>query len=179
MMSKINNLSAPSRKIIQWIMISAGAIIVVGAIVYRSWVALPFAFSVTIVSALNVLKIWMLERTVNKISDMDDPGTGKTYVKFQYLVRYFGTVILLLAIGFIYLYSPIQIVNVWGAIAGIFTMQIAVMRVRFIKFEEDTPQENDTSQEEDNLQEENAPKEESTPQEENAPQEESTPQEEN
>jgi len=143
----MKNLSAPSQAIIKWIIISAGIIIAIGIIVYRSFEALPFALSVAIISALNVGKIWMLERAVNKITDMDDPDTGKNYVKFQYLIRYFGTAIVLLAIGFLYLYTPVPISVVWGAIAGIFTMQLAIIRIRFIKFEEDTPSEDSSEQE--------------------------------
>lgn len=111
---------------------------VIGAVVYRSLEALQFAFSVAIMSAVNVGKIFLLERTVNRISDMDDPSVGKDYVKLQYLLRYFGTALVLLAIGLVYLYSPAQIAIIWGAIAGIFTMQVAVIRVKFIKFEEDS-----------------------------------------
>ncbi|MCL2222153.1 MAG: hypothetical protein FWC20_08025 [Oscillospiraceae bacterium] len=137
----MRNLSKPSQKIILWIMISAGIIMAIGGVVYRSWEALPFILSVAIISALNIGKIWMLERAVNKITEMDNPDTGKTYVKFQYLVRYFGTAIVLLAIGLLYVYTPMPISTVWGAIAGLFTMQIAVMVVRFMKFDEDTDEE--------------------------------------
>jgi len=135
----MRNLSKPSQKIIQWIIITGAVMILIGAIFYRSWEAVPFALSVAVMSLVNVFKIQMLDRAVNKITDMDDPDIGKNYVKFQYLVRYFGTVIILLGIGLLYMYTPIPIATVWGAIAGLFTMQIAVIIIRFMKFEEDSP----------------------------------------
>jgi len=135
----MRNLSKPSQKIIQWIIIAGAVMSLIGVIVYRSWEAAPFALSVAIMSVVNVFKIRMLDRAVNKITEMDDPDIGKNYVKFQYLVRYFGTVIILLAIGLLYMYTPIPTSTVFGAIAGLFTMQIAVIIIRFMKFEEDSP----------------------------------------
>jgi hypothetical protein len=135
----MRNLSKPSQKIIQWIIIAGAVMSLLGVIVYRSWEAAPFALSVAIMSLVNVFKIRMLDRAVNRITEMDDPDIGKNYVKFQYLVRYFGTVIILLAIGLLYMYTPIPTSTVFGAIAGLFTMQIAVIIIRFMKFEEDSP----------------------------------------
>jgi len=137
----MQNLSKPSQKIIQWIIITGGLIVVVGAIFYRSFEALPFAVGVAVMTLINAFKIRMLDRSVSKVTEMDDPDVGKNYVKFQYLVRYFGTAIILLIIGLLYLYTPIPASIVIGAIAGLFTMQIAVIIIRFMKFEEDSTSE--------------------------------------
>ena len=130
------NLSLPSRKMISVICISALVIITGGAIAYHSIEAVYFALGVILTSALNVLKILLLERTVKKVSDMEEPDSGKNYVRFQYLLRYFLTGLVLLAAGLVSVYSDPPFINIWGALAGVFTLQIAVISVRSMKLEE-------------------------------------------
>jgi len=131
-------LSLPSKRMIQMIALSAVIIMAGGVILclalnaLPSSEALPFALGVFLVSALNVLKVYMLERTVQKTLDMDDVNTGKNYVRIQYLLRYFLTGLILVVAAL----TPF--INIWGAIIGIFTLQISVMIVRAMKFEEDT-----------------------------------------
>jgi hypothetical protein len=108
-----------------------------GAVFYRSLEALPFAFGAIVTSALNVVKILMLERTVKKTLDMEDQNTGKNYVRLQYLFRYFITAVVLVIIGLIHTRSPIHFISIWGALFGVFTMQIAVIITRHTKLEEE------------------------------------------
>ena len=167
----------PAAPMVKMIIIAALFIIVIGAVYYRSLAALPFALGVLITSGLNILKIRMLERAVQKISHMDDQDEGKNLVRFQYLLRYFLTGAVLVVIGLIQNYTtppplysardwyigvwvtlfpggPEALLNapfisVWGAVAGIFTLQIAVIIVRSMKLEKDGtnfikyPDEND------------------------------------
>ena len=133
----VNNLSIPSKKMIIMIGITALIIITGGAVVYRSIEAFYFAFGVIITSALNVLKVVLLERTVKKVADMDQPDAGKNYVRLQYLLRYFLTGLILLGAGLVYVYVEPPFINVWGAVAGIFTLQISVLIVRTMKLEEE------------------------------------------
>jgi len=130
------NLSLPSKKMIMVIGISAVVIIAAGIAFFRSLQALFFAFGVILTSSLNVLKVVMLERTVNKISDMDEADAGKNYVRLQYLARYFLTAVVLLGVGLITMYVDPPFINIWGAVAGVFTLQIAVFSVKFMKLEE-------------------------------------------
>ena len=132
----VNNLSVPSKKMIILIGITALIIITGGALVYRSIEALFFAFGVILTSSLNVLKVVLLERTVKKAVDMDQPDAGKNYVRLQYLLRYFLTGLVLLVAGLISVYVEPPFINVWGAVAGIFTLQISVLIVRSMKLEE-------------------------------------------
>ena len=180
----------PAKLMTRMIIISAIIIIVIGTIYYRSFVAVPFTLGVCVTSALNVLKIWMLERSVQRIAGMDveDKDMGKNIVRFQYLLRYFLTGVVLVAIGLIQNYTsppPINsnrtvhievwatlfpngpesllnapFISIWGALAGIFTLQLAVLIVRsmklekdgenFIKYEDDTESENDDDGESSN-----------------------------
>ena len=178
-------LSKPSILMSRMVGLSALLIIVIGIIYYRSLVAIPFALGVIITSALNIVKIRMLENTVQKVASMDveDKDTGKNIVRFQYLFRYFITGVVLIAIGLIQNYTTpppeygsrtayfavwaalfpqapeslltAPLISVWGAIAGVFTLQISVFIVRslklekdgenFIKYEDDTESDNDDS----------------------------------
>jgi hypothetical protein len=128
----VTNLSPPSKRMIMVICIAALVIMAGGAVFYRSLEALPFALGVFLTSALNVGKIFLLERTAKKAMDMDDPNTGKNFVRLQFLLRYFLTAAILLVAGL----TPF--VSVWGALIGIFTLQIAVISIRHTKYDENT-----------------------------------------
>jgi len=145
--------------------VAALVIIIIGFLFYRSLAVLPFAFGVIITSVLNIIKVRMLERTVEKIVNMDDQETGKIVIRFQYLIRYFLTAIVLVAIGLIHNYTTpppfyssrethlgvwailfpnapeallsAPLISIIGALAGIFTMQISVILVRALKLEKD------------------------------------------
>jgi hypothetical protein len=117
--------------------ISALVIVAGGIAFYRSLEALYFALGVILTSSLNVFKVILLERTVKKVADMEEPDVGKNYVRFQYLLRYFLTGMVLLAAGLVSVYVKPPFINIWGAVAGIFTLQIAVIIVRSMKLEED------------------------------------------
>ena len=122
---------------IQMVCASAAVMILIGAAIYRSIDALYFAIGVILMSSLNVFKIWLLEKSVRKTLDMDDPDAGKNYVKLQYLARYFLTAAVLFGAGLITMYVEPPFINVWGALAGAFTFQIAVIVSRHMKVEDE------------------------------------------
>jgi len=119
------------------ILASALVIIAIGAVIYRSIDSLYFAIGVIITSSLNVLKIYLLDRSVRKTLEMDNPTTGKLYTSFQYLLRYFLTGAVLLAAAMITLYVEPPFINLWGAVAGVFTLQIAVIITRHSKIQDE------------------------------------------
>jgi len=131
-------LSLTSKRMICVIGISALVIIVGGAAIYRSIKAIYFALGVILTSALNVFKVFLLDRTVKKTIDIEDPDAGKNYVRLQYLLRYFLTGAVLLGAGLVTNYVKPPFINIWGAVAGIFTLQISVIIVRSMKQEETT-----------------------------------------
>jgi len=92
--------------------------------------AFPFALGVVLTSVLNILKIFMLERTAKKIVEMTDPNAGKNYLRLQYLFRFFLTGAILLAA------AVTPFINMLGAIAGVFTLQIAAFSLKFIKLDD-------------------------------------------
>ena len=129
-------LSKIAKRMILFIGVAALALIVVGAAIYRSIDALYFAIGVIASSSLNVGKVFLLERTVQKTLEMDDPASGKNYVRLQFLVRYVFTGLVLVAAGLISNYVEPPFINIWGALAGIFTLQISVIIVRHSKLDE-------------------------------------------
>jgi len=131
-------LSRTSKYMVLMIGVAALVIIIGGAIYFRSVTSLYFAFGVILTSALNVLKVYLLERTIQKTLEMNDPSSGKNYVKLQYLLRYVLTGVVLLGVGLITVYVDPPFINVWGAVFGIFTLQISVIIVRHMKIEEQT-----------------------------------------
>jgi len=182
-------LSKPSKLLIRMIGVAALFIILIGIIYYRSFAALPFALGVLILSGLNALKVRMLESTVQKVTGMStgEEEMGKNIVRFRYLLRYFLTGVVLVAIGLIQTYTtepPMNsdrvyiniwavlfpngpesllsapFISIWGALAGLFTLQLAVIIVRsfklekdgvnFIKYEDDEETAKDADSDEDN-----------------------------
>ena len=128
-------LSKTAKWMIFFVGASALVFIIIGAAVYRSVDALYFAIGVVLTSSLNVAKVWLLERTVQKTLEMDDPSAGKNYVRFNFLLRYVLTGLVLAAAGMISVYVEPPFINIWGAIAGIFTLQISVIIVRHRKLD--------------------------------------------
>ena len=104
---------------------------------------LLFSLGVAITSALNCLKIYMIELTAVKISNMSTPEAGKGYTYLMYIARYFLTIIvvcLVILVMFLItgespfltfegnrsnIYDPMII----GLIIGLFTLKIAVMTI--------------------------------------------------
>ena len=116
--------------------ITALVLIAIGTAIYRSIEAVYFASGVILTTALNILKLALIERTVKKAIDIESPDAGKNYVRFQSLLRYFLTGIVLLAAGLISVYVDPPFINIWGAIIGIFTLQISLIVVRTMKVED-------------------------------------------
>jgi len=163
----MNDMESPkaSKLMIRMVLVAALVIIVIGSVYYRSLAAIPFAFGVLITSGLNIIKLRMLERTVHKVVHMEDPEMGKNVVRLQYLLRYFLTGVVLVAVGLIHNYTTpppfytsreayfgvwaalfpngpqsllsAPLISIWGAIAGIFTLQLSVILVRSMKLEKD------------------------------------------
>jgi len=152
-------MTTPTAKIIRMIVIVTLAMIAGGVLYYSLmadlYEALPFALGVIVTSSLNILKIIMLERSIQKTLGMDNPETGKNYIRLQYLFRYFITAVVLVIVGLLHVYidSP-RIISIWGALFGLFTMQIALIAVRHTKLIEDEPPAGKTEDGTDNIDEE-------------------------
>ena len=118
--------------------------------------AILFSTGVITMSLLNCFKIFMIERTATRVSDMTRPEFGKGYVFLQYVLRYFLTAIVVGIIMLImYLVSgvspfisfnpenlstdrpPIYEPMVIGLVVGLFTMKVGIMlSAKFISSED-------------------------------------------
>jgi len=134
-------------KLTKAMMTMAGAaalvMILAATAILRSPAVFPFALGVLIMTAVNIFKIFLLERTVNATVGMDNIDTGKNYVRLQYLLRYFITGVVLLAVGLLFWQELIPEACAWGAVIGVFTLQISVMIVRHMKFDDEQNDEQD------------------------------------
>jgi len=123
-------LSLPAQKMILAIVVSSLVFIGGGAVFYRSISALQFALGVILTSALNIWKVVMLERNIEKILSLEEKSAGKKFVQLQFLLRYLLTGLVL------YAAAKTPFINLWGAIAGVFTLKIAAISMKFMKFDE-------------------------------------------
>ena len=112
------------------VLIAGGIVLILVVASLPSKEAFPYAIGVLLSSALNVAKVCMLERTVQKTLDMEDADAGKNFVRLQYLLRYLLTGVILVVAAL----TPF--INIWGAILGIFTLQISIIIGRSMKIEE-------------------------------------------
>lgn len=165
-----SDFSQPALPVIKkYIIVAAGIIAVIALIYYivfrEPLLIVPFLLGLAITSTLNIIKIRMLGNTVNKVLEMTDQDAGKNSVRLAYILRYFLTGIVLVAIGLIHNYttpppffseretyfglwsivfpnSPeyfreAPLISIWGGLAGVFTMQIALIITRTKKLEID------------------------------------------
>jgi len=99
-------------------------LIAASIVYYRSTAFLPFALGCLLGTALNVVKIILLDRTVGKMVHMAKEDAAN-YARLQHFVRYLLT-------GLIFLASAlISFISIWGTAAGIFTFQIAMYLTKY------------------------------------------------
>ena len=116
-------LSELSKRIILAVCILFAIIVLVSVIYYRSFEFLAFALGAFLTCGLNIVKIIMLERTVDKAVEMEI-AQAKNYITAQYLLRLAITAVVLVAAAL----APF--INIWGAVIGIITYQPAVYSVK-------------------------------------------------
>lgn len=110
-------------------MIGAIALINVAAILmsilyYRSLDFLPFLLGIILGAAVSILKVFLLERAVDKALEMDKKKAGN-YVSFQHIFR------LLISGVVIFIGAVVPQISLWGVAVGILSFQAAVYNVRF------------------------------------------------
>ena len=118
---KINPIA---KKMILVLCILLVIIIVASGVYYRSFAFLPFAIGASLVVALNIVKVIMLDRAVDKALNMTEASDAGNYIRVQYFLRFIltGAVLVFAAT------SPY--INLWGAVTGIFTMPIAAYSMK-------------------------------------------------
>lgn len=119
-------LSATAKKMVLAICVSLALIIAAGAVYYRSPEALPFALGALLGGGLNVAKLVMLERCVDRAISMEKERAGN-YIRIQHLIRLLLTGAVLIIAVFV------PFLSLWGCAAGVLTMQVAAFAAKFAK----------------------------------------------
>lgn len=115
-------LSDMGRRMINNILIIAFVCILISVLYYRSMKFLPFLFGVLLGSSLSILKVFLLEHTVNKALTMEKSKAGG-YAGIQHIFRFF-------LIGFVlYLGAVVPRISLWGVAAGVFAFQLAAYKI--------------------------------------------------
>ena len=135
---KVKNLSDLSKKILFILGALLLLLILASIAYYRSLAFLPFAAGALLGVALNALKVIMLDRAVKKAIAMEKKSAGN-YIGVQNIVR-------LLLTGLVLVLSAVlPFLNLWGAAAGVFTLQIALFLMkRSLRLEESNKNHMDT-----------------------------------
>jgi hypothetical protein len=135
-------ISLPARKMIASIIVVSLIFIAAGVLItyihqcddhcIHPWIVGPvqFALGVIFMAALNVGKVFLIERTVNRAVEIDKAGDGKVYIRLQYLLR-FGLTAVVLVVA-----ALTDFIDIWGAVAGVLTFQIAAFSLKFMKLDE-------------------------------------------
>ena len=101
-------------------------IVVASVVYYRSLAFFPFALGASLVVALNIIKVVMLDRAVDKALTMTEGKDASNYIRLQYFLRFIltGAVLVFVAV------SPDHYLNLWGGVAGVFTMPVAAYSMK-------------------------------------------------
>ena len=118
-------MSALVKRMILVIIICVVIITIVGAVlaIMGKTAFLPVLFGALFGAAISIVKILMIERTVNKAADMDTESVGN-YIRVQHLFRFVITGALFVVAVFV------PFVNTYSAAAGILSFQAATLSMR-------------------------------------------------
>jgi hypothetical protein len=86
---------------------------------------LPFAGGAVLGAGINVMKVFLLDRAVNKAVGIEEGKSGAVYMRLQYFVRFILTGVVLVGAVLI------STVLFWGAAAGVLTNQLAAYSMKF------------------------------------------------
>lgn len=126
-------------KMIVVMLVSALVLIIAGAIASLHFPLIrpiAFALGVMLTSALNVLKTIWMERTAYAVANVEDQARAVNMIRIQYFIRFLLTAVVLV----IAVYVPF--IDLWGAVAGIFTFHAARYALYFIIKAEEAESQN-------------------------------------
>ena len=119
------------------IVIAISAIIMMlgGALFFRSFSAVLFIIGVALMASVNIVKVFLIKRTVRLTLEHEAAADGKNVARLQYLLRFLLTGVVFLAIAFITRHTG-DFAAIWGGLIGAFTLQIGAMSLKFMKLEQ-------------------------------------------
>lgn len=117
-------LSDLAKRMIITILIIVLACVLGSVLYYRSLDFLPFLFGAILGSLVSIVRVFLLERAVDKAVEMEKKQAGN-YVTIQHLLR------LLLSGLALVLGATVPQINLWGVVAGILAFQLALYNLKF------------------------------------------------
>ena len=119
-------LSDTARKMAGVVCVLAAVFIIASAVFYRSFAFLPFAFGVLLGGGVNLVKIILLNRIVERTIAMDVSVTVRSFYG-QYFLRFF------LTIGVFVVATQVPVISFWGVAAGVITFPLSAYSMSFLK----------------------------------------------
>lgn len=120
--SEMMKLSEEARGMIQTILVIGVIGMLISLLYYRSIDSLPFLWGALIGTFVSIIKVIMLDRTVDKSLTME-AKQASNYVALQQLVR-LGISAIALYIG-----ATVDGISLWGVVVGVLSFQAAIYRV--------------------------------------------------
>lgn len=117
-------LSDLAKKMIALISIIALICIICSAIYYRSLDFLPFMYGVFLGTVVSIVKVFLLDRAVDKAMTMEQKHAGN-YVGLQHMLR-----LLISGVGLV-IGAVVPQISLWGVAAGILAYQVATYGLKF------------------------------------------------
>ena len=124
--------------ILSVLLMVCGAVFFHSITAFESYETLPFAVGVVFSMMLNIAKVFMLKRTVKRVADINSVQSGKRLFYLHHFSQLGLTVIVLLIAAL----APDNVVNIIGAIIGLFTFKLTmhIMQI-YVPNDETSPSE--------------------------------------
>ena len=122
-------ISLTVRKMIMVMLVSALVMVICGTIASFYFEVLrpvPFAFGVLLTTGLNIIKTVWLERSIDRAMAIGDDTAATNHIRIHALLRFALTGLVLALAVFV------PFIDLWGAVAGIFTYHPAKYALYFI-----------------------------------------------
>ena len=120
-------IDSVANKMILVIIVLSALVAAGGAVFFLSYEAIPFAIGVAMAMGVNIAKVILLKQAIKKTVDIESSKSAKIFFQIRYFLRFALTVAVLFAAAII----PDNIVNLWGAVIGIFMHPLSVYAMRF------------------------------------------------
>ena len=122
-------LSGTAKRMMMVVLVLVALSIIASAVYYRSFAFLPFAAGALMGGGLNVVKILLLNRLVER-TVAGDAGVTVRSVHAQFFLRFILTIAVLLTAALL------PFISLWGAAAGVITFPFAAYSMKFFKHED-------------------------------------------
>jgi len=132
-------VDAVAKKVIQIVIFLSLIVALGGVVFYRSADAIPFIVGVGMATAINIAKVMMQKKTVERAVTLSS-RSAQLHMQSQYFFRLILTAGVLLVAGYMHANFDARHVNLFGVVFGIPTLHIASYAIKFF-IKDDNPAE--------------------------------------